>query len=67
MQHLYPPALICDFDRDGAHRINENFKTNNDKLNPEATELRPKRNAEAIAELKITDITHAENEPPQVE
>ena len=53
--------------RDGVCQTNKNFKTNNNKLNPEATEFRPKRNAEAIAELKITSITQVENEPPQAE
>ena len=53
--------------RDGVCQTNKNLKTNNNKLNPEATEFRPKRNAEAIAELKITSITQVENEPPQAE
>ena len=53
--------------RDGVCQKNKNLKTNNNKLNPEATEFRPKRNAEAIAELKITSITQVENEPPQAE
>ena len=52
---------------DGIRQTNKNFKTNNNKLNPEATEFRPKRNAEAIAELKIANITQVENKPPQAE
>ena len=67
VQHLYPLELSCDVDRDGVRRTNGNLNTGNNKLNPVATEFRPKRNAAAIAELKIIDITQEENEPPQVE
>ena len=67
VQHLYPLELSCDVDRDGVRRTNGNLNTDNDKLNPEAAGFRPKRNAAAIAELKIIDITQEENEPPQVE
>ena len=66
VQHLYPLELSCDVDRDGVRRTNGNLNTGNNKLNPVATEFRPKRNAAAIAELKIIDITQEENEPPQV-
>ena len=37
------------------------------EINPQATEFRPKRNAAAIAELKISDKIQEESEPPQVE
>ena len=67
VQHLYPLELSCVVDQDGVRRINGNLNTGNNKLNPVATEFRPKRNAAAIAELKIIDITQEENEPPQVE
>ena len=66
-QHLYPLELSCDVDRDCVHRVNGNLNTGNNKLNPAATEFRSKRNATAIAELKIIDITQKENESPQVE
>ena len=39
VQHLYPLELGCDVDRDGARRTNGNLKTNNNKLNPVATEF----------------------------
>ena len=56
VQHLYPLELSCDVDRDGVRRTNGNLNTGNNKLNPVATEFRPKRNAAAIAQLKIIDI-----------
>ena len=39
VQHLYPLELNCDVDRDSDCRTNGNFNTDNDKLNPEATEF----------------------------
>ena len=62
VQHLHPLERSCDVDRDGAHRTNGNLNTGNNKVNPVATEFRPKRNAAAIAELNITDITQQKNE-----
>ena len=59
--------LRCDIDRDVDCRTNGNFNTENDKLNLEATEFRPKKNARAISELKIIDVIQEGNEPPQVE
>ena len=67
VQHLYPLELSCDVDQDTVRRTNGNLNTDNDKLNPEVTEFRPKRNVAAIAELKIIDVTQEENEPPQEE
>ena len=54
-------------DRDIDCQTNGNLNTDNDKLNPEATEFRPKRNAEGIAHLKVIDIIQEENEPPKGE
>ena len=54
-------------DRDIDCQTNGNLNTDNDKLNPEATEFRPKRNAEGIAHLKVIDIIQEENEPSQAE
>ena len=67
MEQLYQLELSCDVDRDGDCRTNGNLNTDNDKMNPEATEIRPKRNARAFAELKIIDVIQEENEPLQVE
>ena len=58
MQHLYRLERSCDVDRDGVRRTNGNLNTDNDKLNSKATEFRPKRNAAAVAELNIIDITY---------
>ena len=55
MQHLYPLELSCGVDRDGVHRTNGSLDTGNGKLNPVATEFRPKRKAAAIAKSKIID------------
>ena len=55
MQHLYPLELSCGVDRDGVRRTNGSLDTGNGKLNPVATEFRPKRKAAAIAKLKIID------------
>ena len=67
MQQLYQLELSCDVDRDGDCQTNWNLNRDNDKLNLEATEFRPKRNARAIAELKIIDIIQEGNQAPQVE
>ena len=67
VHHLHPLELSCDVDGDGDRRTNGNVNKDNNKLNPEATEFRPKRNAAAIAELKIIDVIQEENELPQVE
>ena len=67
MQQLYQLELSCDVDRDGDCQTNWNLNTDNDKLNLEATEFRPKRNARVIAELKIIDVIQEGNEAPQVE
>ena len=48
-------------------RTNRNLTTGNNKLNPVTTEFQTKRDATAIVELKIIDITQEENEPPQIE
>ena len=63
VQHLHPRVLSYDVDRDSDCQTNQNLNTSNDKLNLEATEFRPKRNAAAIAELKIIDVIQEENEP----
>ena len=39
VQHLYPLELSYDVDRDGDRGTNGNLNTDNDKLNPEATEF----------------------------
>ena len=57
MPHLNPLELICNIDRDGVRQANGNLNTENDKLNPGAIIFRPKRNAAAIAGLKIIEIT----------
>ena len=67
VQQLYQLELSCDVDRDGDCQTNWNLNRDNDKLNLEATEFRPKRNARAIAELKIIDIIQEGNQAPQVE
>ena len=63
---MHPLELSYDVDRDGDRRTNENLNTDNNKLNPEATEFWPKRRAAAIVELKFIDVIQKENEPPQV-
>ena len=65
VQHFYPLELSCDVDRDGDCQTNWNLNTDNDKLNLEATEFRPKRNARVIAELKIIDVIQEGNELPK--
>ena len=67
MQHLYPLELSCDIDRNNSYQAEKDVTTENDKLNPKATEFRPKRNAAAIAELKISNVIQNEREPPLVE
>ena len=67
VQQLYQLELSCDVDRDGDCQTNWNLHTDNNKLNVEATEFRPKRNARVIAELKIIDVIQEGNEAPQVE
>ena len=67
VQLLYPLELSFDVDQGGDRRTNRNLNTDNDKLNPEATEFRTKRNAAAIAELKVIVVIQNENEPSQVE
>ena len=67
MQQLYQLEVSCGVDRDGNCWTNVKLNTDNDKPNPEATEFRPKRDARAIAELKIIDLTQEGNEPPQGE
>ena len=67
VQQLYQLELSCDVDRDGDCQTNWNLHTDNNKLNLEATEFRPKRNARVIAELKIIDVIQEGNEAPQVE
>ena len=57
MPHLNPLELSCNIDRDGVRQTNGNLNTENDKLNPGAIKFRPKRNAAAIAGLKIIDVT----------
>ena len=57
MPHLNPLELSCNIDRDGARQTKGNLNTDNNKLNPGAIKFRPKRNAAAIAELKISDLT----------
>ena len=64
---MYPLELSFDVDQGGDRRTNRNLNTDNDKLNPEATEFRTKRNAAAIAELKVIVVIQNENEPSQVE
>ena len=66
VQHLYPFELSCGVDRDSNCRTNGNHNTDNDKLNPETRESRPKRNATAIAELKVIDVIQEKDEPPPV-
>ena len=56
VQQLYELELSCDVYRDGDCQTNWNLNRDNDKLNLEATEFRPKKNARAIAELKIIDV-----------
>ena len=65
VQHLYPLELSCDIDQTSSRTNNSVIPEN--ELNPKATEFRPKRNAAAIAELKISDVIREENEPPKVE
>ena len=67
MQQLYQLEVSCGVDRDGNCWTNGKLNTDNGILNPAAIEFRPKRNARAIAELKIIDVTQEGNEPPQVE
>ena len=67
VQQLYQLELSCDVDRDGDCQTNWNLHTDNNKLNVEATEFRPKRNARVTAELKIIDVIQEGNEAPQVE
>ena len=67
MQHLYLLELNCDVDQNASCRINPDTNADKEKLNPQATEFRPKRNAAAIAELKISDVIHEENEFPLAE
>ena len=67
VQHLYPLELNCDVDQNASCRINPDTNADKEKLNPQATEFRPKRNAAAIAELKISDVIHEENELPLAE
>ena len=57
MPHLNSLELSCNIDRDGVRQTNGNLNTENDKLNPGAIKFRPKRNAAAIAGLKIIDVT----------
>ena len=57
VEDLYSLELSYEVDRDGDCWTNRNLNTENEKLNPEATKFRPKRNATAIEE----------NKPPQVE
>ena len=56
VQQLYELELSGDVYRDGDCQTNWNLNRDNDKLNLEATEFRPKKNARAIAELKIIDV-----------
>ena len=64
-QHLYPLELSFNVDRDGVRQTNGNLNTGNYKLNPVVTEFRPKRNAAAIAESKIIDITQRKMNLPK--
>ena len=67
MQHLYPLELSCDADRNDSYQAEKDVTTESDKLNPNATEFRPKRNTTAIAELNVSDVIQYEREPPLVE
>ena len=49
VQHLYP----LDIYRINSYQAEEDVTTESDKLNLKATEFQPKRNAAAIAELKL--------------
>ena len=64
VQYLYPLELNCNIDRNDGYQAEKDVTTESDKLNPKATEFRPKRNAAAIAELKISDVIQNEREPP---
>ena len=64
VQHLYPLELSCDIDETSI-RTDENSQK--ETLNPAAREFRLKRNAAAIAELKISDVIQEQDEPPPVE
>ena len=67
VQHFYPLELSCDIDRNDSYQAEKDVTTESYKLNPKATEFRSKRNAAAIAELKISDVIQNEREPPLVE
>ena len=67
VQHLYPLELSCDADRNDSYQAEKDATTESDKLNPTATEFRPKRNAAAIAELNVSDVIQNEREPPLIE
>ena len=56
IQHLYPLELSCDVNRQP-----------HDPLNVNANEFRPRRNAAAIAELRMKDQATADREEPYIE